>query len=85
MQQRAIRTCNHLEYRSHTKPAFLELKTLTITVTTIADVVKFKSMVLMYKIYNTFMPSNILSYFCMVHMTHDHDTRQAGQTQLGLM
>ena len=24
------------------------------------------------------MPSNILSYFCMVHMSHDHDTRQAG-------
>ena len=63
--------CNHLEYRSHTKPAFLKLKTLTI-----ADLVKFKSMVLMYKIYNNLMPSNIvLSYFCMVH---DHDTRQAG-------
>ena len=32
----------------------------------------------MYKIYNNLMPSNILSYFCMVHMSHDHDTRQAG-------
>ena len=71
IQKRAIRICNHLEYRSHTKPAFLKLKTLTI-----ADLVKFKSMVLMYKIYNNLMPSNIvLSYFCMVH---DHDTRQAG-------
>ena len=40
--------------------------------------VKFKSMVLMYKIYNNLMPSNILSYLCMVHMNHDHDTRQAG-------
>ena len=49
------------------------LKTLTI-----ADLVQFKSMVLMYKIYNNLMPSNILSYFCMVHMSHDHDTRQAG-------
>ena len=44
----------------------------------IADLVQFKSMVLMYKIYNNLMPSNILSYFCMVHMSHDHDTRQAG-------
>ena len=35
-------------------------------------------MVLMYKIYNNLMPSNILSYFCMVHMSHAHDTRQAG-------
>ena len=34
--------------------------------------------ILMYKIYNNLMPSNILSYFCMVHMSHDHDTRQAG-------
>ena len=74
IQKRTIRICNHLEYRSHTKPAFLKLKTLTI-----ADVVKFKSMVLMYKIYNNAMPSDILSYFCMVHMSHDdHDTRQAG-------
>ena len=54
-------------------PAFLKLKTLTI-----ADLVQLKSMVLMYKIHNKLMPSNILSYFCMVHMTHDHDTRRAG-------
>ena len=73
IQKRAIRICNHLEYRSHSKPAFFNLKTLTI-----ADMVQFKSMVLMYKIYNNLMPSNILSYFCMVHMSHDHDTRQAG-------
>ena len=73
IQKRAISICNHLEYRAHTKPAFLKLNTLTI-----ADLVKFKSMVLMYKIYNNLMPSNILSYFCMVHMSHDHDTRQAG-------
>ena len=52
---------------------FFNLKTLTI-----ADLVQFKSMVLMYKIYNNLMPSNILSYFCMVHMSLDHDTRQAG-------
>ena len=49
---------NHLEYRSHTKSAFLKLNTLTI-----ADLVKFKSMVLMYNL----MTSNILSYLCMVH------------------
>ena len=55
------------------KAAFLKLNTLTI-----ADLVKFKSMVSMYKIYNNLMPSNILSYFCMVHMSHDHDTCQAG-------
>ena len=73
IQKRAIRICNHIEYRSHTKPGFLKLNTLTI-----ADLVKFKSMVLMYKIYNNLMPSNILSYFCMVHMSHDRDTRQAG-------
>ena len=44
----------------------------------IADLVKFKSMVLIYKIYNNLMPSNILSNLCMVHMSHAHDTRQAG-------
>ena len=30
IQKRAIRICNHLEYRSHSKPAFFNLKTLTI-------------------------------------------------------
>ena len=73
IHKRAMRICNHLEYRSHTKTAFLKLNTLTI-----ADLFKFKSMVLMYKIYNNLMPSNILSYLCMVHMSHDDDTRQAG-------
>ena len=53
IQKRAIRICNHLEYRAHTIPAFLKLNTLTI-----ADLVKFKSMVLMYKIYN-----NRVTYF----------------------
>ena len=32
----------------------------------------------MYKMYNNLMPSNILSYFCMVHMSHDDDNRQTG-------
>ena len=41
IQKRAILICNHLEYRSHSKPAFFNLKTLTI-----ADLVQFKSMVL---------------------------------------
>ena len=40
IQKRAMRICNHLEYRAHSKPAFFKLKTLTI-----ADLVKFKSMV----------------------------------------
>ena len=31
-----------------------------------------------YYYYNNLLPSNILSYFCMVHMSHDHGTRQAG-------
>ena len=62
IQKRDLSICNHLEYRSHSKPAFFNLKTLTI-----ADLVQFKSMVLMYKIYNNLMPSNILSYFWMVH------------------
>ena len=73
IQKRAMRVCNHLEYRAHSKPAFLKLKTLTI-----ADLVKFKFMVLMDKLYNNLMPSNTLSYFCMVHMKPAHDTRQAG-------
>ena len=46
-QKRAMRICNHLEYIAHNKPAFVKLKTVTI-----ADLVKFKSMVLMCKRYD---------------------------------
>ena len=38
IQKRAIRLCNHHEYRLHSKPAFFNLKTLII-----ADLVLFKS------------------------------------------
>ena len=71
IQKRAMRICNHLEYRSHSKLAFFKLKSLTI-----ADLVKFKSMVLMYKI-------SPVTYFLIfawyiIIMSHAHDTRQTG-------
>ena len=69
IQKQDMCICTHLEYRAHSKHALLKLKTLTI-----ADPFKFKAMVLMNKIYNNLMPSNIRSYFCMVHMSHAHDT-----------
>ena len=45
IQKRAMRICNHLEYISHSKPVFFKLKSIMID-----DLVKFKSMVLMYNI-----------------------------------
>ena len=65
-------------YKNRIQPPIILNIARTKTTRTIADLVKFKSMSLMYNIYNNLMPSNIRSYFCMVHVTHDHDTRQAG-------
>ena len=73
IQKRAIRICNHLEYRSHSKPAFFNLKTLTI-----ADLVQFKAMVLMYKMYQTFHWGWLLAFehFVIIPRTQKHTDRQ---------
>ena len=71
LQKRAIRICGQLEYRAHFKPAFVKFNALTIV-----DLIDFKSMVIMFKIYNKLMPNNFLSRFKMVHTTHPHNTHQ---------
>ena len=58
-------------YRAHSKPAFVKFNALTIF-----DMINFKSMVIMYTIYNNLMPVNILSHFEMVNTCHDYNTRQ---------
>ena len=60
-----------LEYIAHSKPAFFKFNALTIFY-----LIDFKSMVIMYKIYNKLMPNNFLSRFKMVHTTHAHNTCQ---------
>ena len=60
-----------LEYRARFKPAFFKFNALTIF-----DLIDFKSMVIMYKIYNKSMPNNFLSRFKMVNTTHAHNTYQ---------
>ena len=66
LQKHAMRMCGQLEYRAHSKPAFVKFNALTIF-----DMINFKSMVIMYKIYNNLMPVNILSHFEMDNTCHD--------------
>ena len=47
LQKHAMRMCGQLEYRAHSKPAFMKCNALIIF-----DMINFKSMVIMYKIYN---------------------------------
>ena len=70
LQKHAMRMCGQLEYRAHSKPAFVKFNALTIF-----DMIYFKSMVIMYKIYNL-MPVNILSHFEMVNTSYDYNTHQ---------
>ena len=71
LQKHVMRMCGQLEYSSHSKPAFVKFSTLTIF-----GMINFKSMIIMYNIYNNLMPLNILSYFEMVNTSHDYNIRQ---------
>ena len=71
IQKKAMRICAKIEYRAHSKPSFLRFNALTLF-----DLVMYKSMITMYKIYNKLMPSNIISRYEIVHTAHN--TRQAG-------
>ena len=57
IQKKAIRICGNVDSRSHTRPLFYQWKTLGIY-----DIVKFNSMVFMFKVYNI-LPANLLSFF----------------------
>ena len=56
--------------RSHSRPLFYQLKTLNIH-----DMVNFKNMVFMYKVYNKLLPANIMSYFKTINACHNHNVR----------
>ena len=58
IQKRAIRICQKTDYRSHSRPLFYQLKTLNVH-----DMVNFKSMVFIFKVYSKLLPANIMSYF----------------------
>ena len=68
IQKRAIRICQKADYRSHSRPLFYLLKRLH-------DMVNFKSMVFMYKVYNKLLPANIMSYFQKINACHNHNVR----------
>ena len=70
IQKRAIRICQKADYRSHSRPLFYQLKTQNVH-----DIVNFKCMVFMYKIYNKLLPANIMSYFKTINACHNHNVR----------
>ena len=55
---------------SHSRPLFYQLKSLNIH-----DMVNFKSMVFMYRVYNKLLPANIMSYFKKINACHIHNVR----------
>ena len=70
MQNRAIRICQKAYFRSHSRPLFYQLKTLNLH-----DMVTFKNMVFMYRVYNNLLPANIMSYFKTINACHNHHVR----------
>ena len=55
---------------SHSRPLFFQLKTLNVH-----DMVNFKCMVFMYKVYNKLLPAHIMSYFKTINACHNHNVR----------
>ena len=55
---------------SHSRPLFYEVKTLNIH-----DMVNFKNMMSMYKVYNKLLPANIMSYLKTINTCHNHNVR----------
>ena len=49
---------------------FYQLKTLNLH-----DMVNFKNMVFMYKVYNKILPANIMSYFKTINACHNHKSQ----------
>ncbi len=70
IQKRAIRICQKADFRSHSGPLFYQMKTLNLH-----DVMNFKNMVFMYKVYNNLLPANIMSYFKIINACHNHNFR----------
>ena len=70
IQKRAVRICQKADYRSHSRSLFYQLNTLNVH-----DMVNFKSMVFMYKVYNKLLPANIMSYFKTINSCHNHNVR----------
>ena len=53
----AIRICGKVNYGSLTRPLFYEWKTLAVY-----DIVHFKSIVFMFKVFANILPANLLSF-----------------------
>ena len=61
----------NVDYRSHTRPLFYQWKTLDIY-----DIVNFKSVVFVFKVYGNLLQANMLSCFNKkVSDSHNHNTR----------
>ena len=63
IQKRAVRICQKADYMSHSRPLFYQLKTLNVH-----DMVNFRCMVFMYKVYNKLLPAHIMSYFKTINV-----------------
>ena len=68
IQKRAIRICQKADFMSHSRPLFYQLKTRNLQ-----DMVNFKNMVFMYKVYNNLLPAKIMSYIKTFNACHNHN------------
>ena len=71
IQKKAMRIIEKTSYREHTRPIFFKYNTLELL-----DLVKLKTLLIMFKAGKNELPINILSCFQLVKVTHSHNTRQ---------
>ena len=70
IQKSVIRISQKADFRYHSRPLFYQMKTLNLH-----DMVNFKNMVFMYKVYNNLLPANNMSYFKTINACHNHNVR----------
>ncbi len=71
IQKRAIRIVHYANRYTHSNPLFSRCKTIKLY-----DIIRYKTGIFMYEAYHSNLPTNLQTYFTLVHENSDHNTRQ---------
>ena len=70
LQKKALRICTNSHYQAHSRPLFFRLRTLNIY-----DIHKIQSAIMMYNVYNNYVPKRVCQMFILNKSVHSYNTR----------
>ena len=77
LQKKAVRICAGAGYRDHTRPLFIELRSLTVN-----DIHFLQTSLFMYRFNNNLLPASFASMFHLNNAIHSYPTRQSTNIHL---